>query len=237
MILLTLMVIGIFAYPVIYQAIPSSITRALPLPSSTVVVFMLIFGIMAIGLNIVIGFAGLLDLGYVAFYAIGAYTAAFLASPHFGGVSIVLFSDLPAGFPGIHLPFGVILVLGGGGRGDLRRAARCADAAPARRLPRDRHARVRRDRPDLLQEPGERELQLVLHPARERQPHRRPARHQPDRCTELLRDQVRGHQRLVAGLPRAVPASSSPSSSRGTWSARAWAAPGWRSARTRSPPR
>ena len=39
---------------------------------------------MAIGLNIVVGFAGLLDLGYVAFYAIGAYTAAFLASPHFG---------------------------------------------------------------------------------------------------------------------------------------------------------
>ena len=45
---------------------------------------MMIFGIMAIGLNIVAGFAGLLDLGYVAFYAIGAYTAAFFASPHFG---------------------------------------------------------------------------------------------------------------------------------------------------------
>ena len=73
--------------------------------------FMLIFGIMAIGLNIVIGFAGLLDLGYVAFYAIGAYTAAFLASPHFGGVSVVLFSSVPPGFPGIHLPFAVIFLL------------------------------------------------------------------------------------------------------------------------------
>ena len=62
--------------------------------------FMLIFGIMAIGLNIVIGFAGLLDLGYVAFYAIGAYTAAFLASPHFGGVSVVLFSSVPPGSRG-----------------------------------------------------------------------------------------------------------------------------------------
>ena len=40
--------------------------------------------ILALGLNIVMGFAGLLDLGYVAFYAIGAYTTAFLASPHFG---------------------------------------------------------------------------------------------------------------------------------------------------------
>ncbi len=36
--------------------------------------------VMALGLNIVVGFAGLLDLGYVAFYAIGAYTAAHLAS-------------------------------------------------------------------------------------------------------------------------------------------------------------
>ena len=47
--------------------------------------FMMIFAIMAVGLNIVVGFAGLLDLGYVAFYAIGAYVAAFLASPHLGG--------------------------------------------------------------------------------------------------------------------------------------------------------
>ena len=72
---------------------------------------MTIFAIMAVGLNIVVGFAGLLDLGYVAFYAIGAYTAAFLASPHWGGVSILLFSDLPAGFPGIHIPFMLIIWL------------------------------------------------------------------------------------------------------------------------------
>jgi branched-chain amino acid transport system permease protein len=38
--------------------------------------------LMALGLNIVVGFAGLLDLGYVAFYAIGAYTAAYFASPY-----------------------------------------------------------------------------------------------------------------------------------------------------------
>ncbi|TML89369.1 MAG: ABC transporter ATP-binding protein, partial [Actinobacteria bacterium] len=46
-------------------------------------VSMIIFAMMAIGLNMVVGYAGLLDLGYVAFYAIGAYTAAWLASPHF----------------------------------------------------------------------------------------------------------------------------------------------------------
>ena len=47
---------------------------------------MTIFIMMAIGLNIVVGYAGLLDLGYVAFYAMGAYTAAWFASPHFGDV-------------------------------------------------------------------------------------------------------------------------------------------------------
>jgi branched-chain amino acid transport system permease protein len=50
-------------------------------PSMDTMVAMIIFAMMAIGLNIVVGYAGLLDLGYVAFYAIGAYTAAWLASP------------------------------------------------------------------------------------------------------------------------------------------------------------
>src|SRR5919201_5917544 len=40
----------------------------------------LIFTLLALGLNIVVGFAGLLDLGYAAFFAIGGYTAAFLTS-------------------------------------------------------------------------------------------------------------------------------------------------------------
>ena len=55
--------------------------------------FALLYVILALGLNIVVGFAGLLDLGYVAFYAVGAYFYAILASPHFG----------------IHLPFWVLL--------------------------------------------------------------------------------------------------------------------------------
>ncbi|HEX8966467.1 MAG TPA: hypothetical protein VF937_01220, partial [Chloroflexota bacterium] len=41
----------------------------------------LIYTVLALGLNIVVGFAGLLDLGYAAFFAIGGYTAAFLTSP------------------------------------------------------------------------------------------------------------------------------------------------------------
>jgi branched-chain amino acid transport system permease protein len=50
-------------------------------------VVMLIYVMMAVGLNFVVGYAGLLDLGYVAFYAIGAYTAAVLASTQFAGAT------------------------------------------------------------------------------------------------------------------------------------------------------
>ncbi|MDW8468266.1 MAG: ABC transporter ATP-binding protein [Burkholderiales bacterium] len=55
-----------------------------------------LYVLLALGLNIVVGFAGLLDLGYIAFYAVGAYCYALLASPHFD----------------IHLPFWVILPIG-----------------------------------------------------------------------------------------------------------------------------
>ena len=56
------------------------------------------FVLLALGLNIVIGFAGLLDLGYAAFFAIGSYTFAMLASPQFG----------------IHIPFWVMLFVASG---------------------------------------------------------------------------------------------------------------------------
>ncbi len=56
-----------------------------PWPDVATGVVMLVFIMMAVGLNIVVGYAGLLDLGYVAFYATGAYTAAFFASQQFAG--------------------------------------------------------------------------------------------------------------------------------------------------------
>ena len=69
--------------------------------------------VMALGLNVVVGFAGLLDLGYVAFYAIGAYTAAYLASGYWasgadGGLAILA---TPGSLPGIHLNFLLVLVV------------------------------------------------------------------------------------------------------------------------------
>ena len=48
--------------------------------------FSLLYIMLALGLNIVVGFAGLLDLGYIAFYALGAYMTALLASPQFAVV-------------------------------------------------------------------------------------------------------------------------------------------------------
>ena len=63
-------------------------------------VVMIVFTTMAIGLNMVVGYAGLLDLGYVAFYAVGAYTAGWFASQQFDQVSIELGAvGLPAGSP------------------------------------------------------------------------------------------------------------------------------------------
>lgn len=50
---------------------------------------------MGLGLNIVVGFAGLLDLGYVAFYAIGAYTMAVLTSPEMGFFNLTYWQALP----------------------------------------------------------------------------------------------------------------------------------------------
>jgi branched-chain amino acid transport system permease protein len=70
----------------------------------------LAFVVMALGLNIVVGFAGLLDLGYVAFYAIGAYCVGWFASGFFYKAHVhVLTAALPT-VPGIHLNFLLVLL-------------------------------------------------------------------------------------------------------------------------------
>ena len=71
-----------------------------------VIDFALLYIMLALGLNIVVGFAGLLDLGYIAFYAVGAYLYALLSSPHLAAA----FPDLlPAG---VHWPVWAVLPLG-----------------------------------------------------------------------------------------------------------------------------
>lgn len=77
----------------------------------------LVYAIMALGLNVVVGYAGLLDLGYVAFWAIGSYVGAWLMSDfliqvnsslnwHFLSVSAV------KKVPGIHINFWLVLIVG-----------------------------------------------------------------------------------------------------------------------------
>jgi branched-chain amino acid transport system permease protein len=76
-----------------------------------------VYVVMALGLNIVVGFAGLLDLGYVAFFAIGAYTAAYFASGFWrnagrDGQGVALLVGEPVSrLPGIHVNFLLVFVI------------------------------------------------------------------------------------------------------------------------------
>jgi branched-chain amino acid transport system permease protein len=77
-------------------------------------VVMLVFIMMAVGLNIVVGYAGLLDLGYVAFYAMGAYTAAWFSSLQFAHKHFDLGAvGLTPHLPGIHVTMFLLLPLAG----------------------------------------------------------------------------------------------------------------------------
>ena len=85
-----------------------------PWPDVSTGVYMLVFIMMAIGLNIVVGYAGLLDLGYVAFYAIGSYTVAWFASSQFSGLNVHFWdTGVGATVPGIHISIWLLLALAG----------------------------------------------------------------------------------------------------------------------------
>jgi len=75
----------------------------------------LAYVVMALGLNIIVGFAGLLDLGYVAFFAIGAYTMGWFGSSFYGAINNeegihILVTGQAAQLPGIHMNFLLILI-------------------------------------------------------------------------------------------------------------------------------
>jgi len=86
------------ALAVLLTALPFLTGEALGRGWVRILDFALLYIMLALGLNIVVGYAGLLDLGYIAFYAVGAYLYALLASPHFD----------------LHLPFWALLPLGAG---------------------------------------------------------------------------------------------------------------------------
>jgi len=75
----------------------------------------LAYTVFALGLNIIVGFAGLLDLGYVAFFALGSLTAGWFMSSFFanaGGNGVAILVSGPAAeLPGIHMNFLLVLVI------------------------------------------------------------------------------------------------------------------------------
>ena len=74
----------------------------------------MIWILMALGLNIIVGYAGLLDLGYVAFWALGGYVAGWLMSPFLSSFEINFFGNPREGLEmGIHFHVFLVLILGG----------------------------------------------------------------------------------------------------------------------------
>ena len=83
-------------------------------PSVRTGVVMLVFVIMALGLNVVVGYAGLLDLGYVAFYAMGAYMTGWFASSQFAKQKVNFGAiGVAPGTIGFHISIWLILVMAG----------------------------------------------------------------------------------------------------------------------------
>jgi branched-chain amino acid transport system permease protein len=84
------------------------------------IVLCAVYALFALGLNIVVGFAGLLDLGYVAFFLVGAYVGAWLMSdfavnvrPSWRTVNIHFLDAASRKIPGIHLSFWIVVVIAG----------------------------------------------------------------------------------------------------------------------------
>ncbi len=96
--------------PELNDSVNKSVEKWLPLTS---VNESLVWVICAIGLNIVVGYAGLLDLGYVAFWAIGGYTAGWLMSEFFFNVDINILGGGKPGATGIHINFWLVLLIAG----------------------------------------------------------------------------------------------------------------------------
>jgi branched-chain amino acid transport system permease protein len=102
----------VVSYPYYVADLPTDVPLILAFPDVGSMVTILMFVVMAVGLNVVVGYAGLLDLGYVAFYAIGAYTAGWLASGHFEQVNFHFGSvGIDKSVNGIHISIWLVLII------------------------------------------------------------------------------------------------------------------------------
>jgi branched-chain amino acid transport system permease protein len=104
-----LLIVAAFVFPILDDTLETDLMFP--------VIIVGIYILLALGLNIVVGFAGLLDLGFVAFYALGAYVVGWLASSHFRQVSFSVFSTAQSitgeEVPGIHVSFWLLLIVAG----------------------------------------------------------------------------------------------------------------------------
>ena len=89
--------LGVAALTLALAALPFVVSASAGNSWVRVLDFALLYIMLALGLNIVVGFAGLLDLGYIAFYGVGAYLYALLSSPH-------LAMAFPSLAPGLEWP-------------------------------------------------------------------------------------------------------------------------------------
>jgi branched-chain amino acid transport system permease protein len=98
-----LMAVALLGLPLVLQSFGNAWVRIADVS--------LLYVLLALGLNIVVGYAGLLDLGYVAFFAVGAYTFGLLASPHL----VDVFPWVAAAFPdGLHMSLWLVLPVAAG---------------------------------------------------------------------------------------------------------------------------
>src|SRR3954447_15803331 len=98
----------IVLYPKYQADLPSQF------PEMSTAVVMCVFVIMALGLNVVVGYAGLLDLGYVAFYAAGAYVAGWFATLQFAPHNWHVFAVyVPSNLPGYHVNVWLLMLIVG----------------------------------------------------------------------------------------------------------------------------
>jgi branched-chain amino acid transport system permease protein len=108
----------VLALAIIYPFVVETLKGIDPIgdffPAISSVVIILVFTMMAVGLNIVVGYSGLLDLGYVAFYAVGAYMAGWFASGHFEQIKVHFgAASVPETANGIHVSVWLVLILAG----------------------------------------------------------------------------------------------------------------------------
>ena len=107
---MTTKILGFFAAALLLMALPL-FAQQFGQGWVRILALAMLYVLLALGLNIVVGYAGLLDLGFVAFYAVGAYMYALLASPHL----VENFAWIKAMLPGgLHTPIWLVIPLAAG---------------------------------------------------------------------------------------------------------------------------